>query len=209
MHQAGKKDYHYIRMHVLIQLSSWRWAHQCSKHVEECNKCIKIKNLCIKLLKKDCNCIRTHGQQNAKKAVLDVTILQDVSKSPSVQTHRLVHLICHVTVWPWTLRSLDQLCSAMFTVRNASVCLNTYRGVGVGASEPLYIHALSRPELFPSISIDVSLKIHSYLTFWRRNYFLILAHAVYKMWIIQEPNMLELWNKLHFEEEETESIYHV
>ena len=24
---------------------------------------------------------------------------------------------------------------------------------------------------------------------------------VYKMWIIQEPNKLELWNKLHFEEE--------
>jgi len=30
--------------------------------------------------------------------------------------------------------------------------------------------------------------------------FLILAHPVYKMWIIQEPNMLELWNKRHFEE---------
>ena len=45
------------------------------------------------------------------------------------------------------------------------------------------------------------------LTFWRRNYFfLILAHSVYKMWIIQEPNMLELWNKLHFEEKKTESI---
>jgi len=29
---------------------------------------------------------------------------------------------------------------------------------------------------------------------------LILAHPVYKMWIIQEPNTLELWNKLHFEE---------
>ena len=30
------------------------------------------------------------------------------------------------------------------------------------------------------------------------------------MWIIQEPNTLELWNKLHFEEEiQTESIYHV
>jgi len=39
--------------------------------------------------------------------------------------------------------------------------------------------------------------------------FLILAHPVYKMWIIQEPNTLELWNKLHFEEKETESIYHV
>jgi len=39
--------------------------------------------------------------------------------------------------------------------------------------------------------------------------FLILAHPVYKTWIIQEPNTLELWNKLHFEEEKTESIYHV
>jgi hypothetical protein len=31
-------------------------------------------------------------------------------------------------------------------------------------------------------------------------FFLILALPVYKMWIIQEPNKLELWNKLHFEE---------
>jgi len=29
--------------------------------------------------------------------------------------------------------------------------------------------------------------------------FLILAHSVYKMWIIQEPNTLELCDKLHFE----------
>jgi len=29
------------------------------------------------------------------------------------------------------------------------------------------------------------------------------------MWKKQEPNKLELWNKLHFEEEETESIYRV
>ena len=48
------------------------------------------------------------------------------------------------------------------------------------------------------------------LTFWRRNYFfLILAHPVYKMWIIQVPNKLELWNKLHFEEKKPESIHHV
>jgi len=32
---------------------------------------------------------------------------------------------------------------------------------------------------------------------------------VYKMWITQEPNTLELWNKLQFEKESTESIYHV
>ena len=32
-------------------------------------------------------------------------------------------------------------------------------------------------------------------------FFLILAHSVYKMWITQEPDELELWNKLHFEGE--------
>ena len=37
---------------VLTQLSSWRWAEQSSKHVEEYNKCMKIKNLCIKLAKR-------------------------------------------------------------------------------------------------------------------------------------------------------------
>ena len=48
------------------------------------------------------------------------------------------------------------------------------------------------------------------LTLWHRNYFfLILAHSVYKMWIIQGPNKLALWNKLHFEEKKTESIEHV
>jgi len=47
------------------------------------------------------------------------------------------------------------------------------------------------------------------VTFGAGIIFLIIAHPVYKMWIIQEPNMLELWNKLHFEEEKTESIHHV
>ena len=39
--------------------------------------------------------------------------------------------------------------------------------------------------------------------------FLVLAHPVYKMRIIQEPNTIELWNKLHFEEEKTEIIQDV
>ena len=29
------------------------------------------------------------------------------------------------------------------------------------------------------------------------------------MWMKQELNMLELWNKLHFEEKKTESIHYV
>ena len=49
----------------------------------------------------------------------------------------------------------------------------------------------------------------SYEPFGAGIIFLILTHPVYEMWIIQEPNMLELWNKLHFEEEKTESIYNV
>jgi hypothetical protein len=40
----------------------------------------------------------------------------------------------------------------------------------------------------------------SFLTFGAGIIFLILAHSVYKMWIIQEPNKFELWNKLHFKE---------
>ena len=31
-------------------------------------------------------------------------------------------------------------------------------------------------------------------------FFWIVAHPVYKIWIIQEPNTLQLWNKLHYEE---------
>jgi len=40
-------------------------------------------------------------------------------------------------------------------------------------------------------------------------FFLNFSTPVYKMWIILEPNTLELWNKLHFEEKEMESIYNV
>jgi len=47
------------------------------------------------------------------------------------------------------------------------------------------------------------------LTFWCRNYLFNFSTPVYKMWIIQEPNSLELWNKLHYEEKKTEIIYHV
>jgi len=43
--------------------------------------------------------------------------------------------------------------------------------------------------------------LHTTLTFRAEIIFLILAHPVYKMWIIQEPNTLELWNKPNFEEE--------
>ena len=47
------------------------------------------------------------------------------------------------------------------------------------------------------------------LTFWRRIIFQVLAHSVFKMWVIQKPNQVALWNKRHFEEEKMEIIQHV
>ena len=43
------------------------------------------------------------------------------------------------------------------------------------------------------------------LTFWRRNFFQILAHSVFKMWVIQKPNKVALWNKWHSEEKKWRS----
>jgi len=37
--------------------------------------------------------------------------------------------------------------------------------------------------------------------------FFNFSTPVYKMWIKQEPNTLELWNKLHFEEREKNGQY--
>ena len=50
---------------------------------------------------------------------------------------------------------------------------------------------------------------NSVLTLWRRIFFSNLAHPVFKMWVIQKPNKVALWNKRHFEEKEMEIIHHV
>jgi hypothetical protein len=52
-------------------------------------------------------------------------------------------------------------------------------------------------------------QLQSSLAIWRRNFLLILAHPVFKTWIIQEPNKVALWNKRHFEERKTEIMQHV
>ena len=40
-------------------------------------------------------------------------------------------------------------------------------------------------------------------------FFQILAHPLFKMWVIQKPNKVALWNKPHFEEEKMEIVQHV
>ena len=50
--------------------------------------------------------------------------------------------------------------------------------------------------------------IKSILTFGD-GFFQILVHPVFKMWVIQKPNKVALWNKRHFEETEMEIIQQV
>ena len=40
-------------------------------------------------------------------------------------------------------------------------------------------------------------------------FFQILAHPVFKMWVIQKPNKVALWSKRHSEEKKMEIIQHV
>ena len=47
------------------------------------------------------------------------------------------------------------------------------------------------------------------LTFRRRNFLLNFSTPVFKMWIIQEPKKVTLWNERQFEEEKTENVQHV
>ena len=77
-------------------------------------------------------------------------------------------------------------------------------GVDCIASNKVFLHDLVRALEF------VSSFLLYRLTFWRRIFFFqILAHSVYKMWVIQKPNKVELWNKRHFEEEKMEIVQHV
>jgi len=63
------------------------------------------------------------------------------------------------------------------------------------------------PEKWRSAQLETRKQSVALWTFWRRNYFFNCSTPVYKMWIIQEPNTLELWNKLHFEERKKRRVY--
>ena len=57
--------------------------------------------------------------------------------------------------------------------------------------------------IFPSNSKSAMFleNIIHYINLLRRIFFFqILAHSVFKMWVIQKPNKVALWNKRHFEE---------
>ena len=51
--------------------------------------------------------------------------------------------------------------------------------------------------------------MHQQFNLLATDFFQILAHPVFKMWVIQKPNKVALWNKRHFEGEKMEIIQHV
>ena len=53
-------------------------------------------------------------------------------------------------------------------------------------------------DLYGRLHTDIR-NVPTHLTFWRRTFFQILAHPVFKMWVIKKPNKVALWNKRHFE----------
>ena len=61
------------------------------------------------------------------------------------------------------------------------------------------LFSLSLPSFKTNIKPIMNVN-HTCLTFRRRIIFQILAHSVFKMWVIQKPNKVALWNKRHFEE---------
>ena len=51
--------------------------------------------------------------------------------------------------------------------------------------------------------------VHTEINLLATDFFQILAHTVFKMWVTQKPNKVALWNKRHFEEKKMEIIQHV
>jgi hypothetical protein len=101
-------------------------------------------------------------------------------------------------------------------VENIEVPLKSDKNNSTSHASDRYMYIFNHISLISShnkICSDESCResqnTHFMLTLWRRIFFLILAHPVYKMWIIQEPKKVALWNKRHFEEEKTENVQHV
>jgi hypothetical protein len=94
----------------------------------------------------------------------------------------------------YTVRNV-LLVTARYTVRNVLLVIARYTVRNV-------LLVIARYTLYGCwLRWEVCAKVMTRtLDFWRRNYFfLIFEHTVHKMWIIQEPNTLESWNKLHLE----------
>ena len=88
-----------------------------------------------------------------------------------------------VKMEPWS-----RFCGSV--INTSSIRMGLYRSPLVGRSSDFLSSRISR------------VCFNSYqLTFWRRIFFFLnFSTPVFKMWVIQKPNKVALWNKRHFQE---------
>ena len=121
-------------------------------------------------------------------------------------THTLPSVLRTTLHWPWC-----QLAELPTPVITKLIALQ--RVAQHVSSDTLHCSATNSAfatvifrQKFPVAPTKVTNMIRGYiscnssLTFWRQIPFQILAHPVFKMWVIHKPNKVALWNKRHFEE---------
>jgi len=136
-----------------------------------------------------------------------------VSRRPVIASSRVQSMVspCEICGWQWHCAGLSG--RAVYRTRlRPLVCWGCAFESHVGARTLLWVLFVVRERSLRRADHSSRGILPTVVRrcVWSRNlvnllapelFFLILAHPVYKMWIIHEPNTLELWNKLHFEEE--------
>ena len=148
-----------------------------------CLRSLFITGFCVY-----CRIIRTQSWEKKYEVVLAHTMKTCVGVELQVLN---LGTIGSVTLWPLCAQSKDHWCSCI------EDCVGSRDSLGVK-----FVRNYTKAWQLLLVRLEINLLAPEL-------FFLILAHPVYKMWIIQKPTTLELWNKLDFEEKITESIYHV
>jgi hypothetical protein len=131
--------------------------------------------------------------------------LIDFSTKTGVMRTR--HVTSHVHCRSWTM-SVQVTYSSNQTTETAQAVRS--KGEGLNSGE-LFFGCRQQQEIYlfsNSLTPVLCLTQHP-INPLASEFFLILAHPVCKMWIIQEPKKVALWNKRHFEEKRMENEQHV
>jgi len=114
----------------------------------------------------------------------------------------------------FTDRAFDMMATAFTATESLKICeFWGFQGIDVEVSGVFWllrrITGNVTYRMFGRKEQPLSSTVGNYSSYWPFGagiIFLILAHPVYKMRIILEPNTLELWNKLHSEEKK-QTVY--
>ena len=107
---------------------------------------------------------------------------------------------------------LSQICDGQISPRISRLTIPARHNFPLSPKNPTDPHPAVCLHIFPRILSPLSSELHvprisHPFNLLAPDFCLILAHPVHKMWIIQEPNTSELWNKLHFEKEKKRTVH--